>query len=135
MILYPLLDKVLQPDDENLTKEEIKRLQGSVYFSLPMVALVLIDTVFFFSALIYLQENYEKLNVFKVIGAIISIGIVTAGTLNISHELIHRETVFERILGKINLCRLLFGHYPIAHINHHHKYVGSDLDPVCSPIN
>lgn len=43
--------------------------------------------------------------------------------INIAHELIHKQNLFEKTLGKILLISVFYGHFYIEHLYGHHKKV------------
>ncbi|MCP5084424.1 MAG: alkane 1-monooxygenase, partial [Alphaproteobacteria bacterium] len=51
------------------------------------------------------------------------------------HELIHRGSHFERLLGKWIFISMLFGHHTSAHLLVHHPYVATPFDPNSARLN
>lgn len=47
----------------------------------------------------------------------------------VAHELIHQSPRAHRLLGRLIYTSLLFGHHASAHLQVHHRHVGSDSDP------
>lgn len=50
-------------------------------------------------------------------------GIVNA------HELIHRKSTVQRLIGIWSLIIVNYGHFYVEHVRGHHKYVGTPRDP------
>lgn len=46
-----------------------------------------------------------------------------------AHELIHRRAFWQRLLGRMLLCTVLYDHFSIAHHRAHHRYVNGERDP------
>ena len=67
--------------------------------------------------------------------SIIALSFTIGGSFDASHELIHRNEKFCRIVGYLNLWFHQFTVYPIEHLYLHHKKVGSAEDPITSPKN
>lgn len=47
----------------------------------------------------------------------------------ISHELIHKAGTFSKALGTFHMIPLYYSHFTLHHLNTHHKWVGTPLDP------
>ena len=61
--------------------------------------------------------------VVTVVGASSGFSIITA------HELIHRRTPWERLLGRLLLCTVLYEHFYTEHLRGHHRRVATEDDP------
>jgi alkane 1-monooxygenase len=57
-----------------------------------------------------------------------------AGAINLSHELIHKEDPFERLVGILNLGKVFYQHWWIEHVYGHHRRVGTDKDPATARL-
>lgn len=53
----------------------------------------------------------------------------------VAHELIHRSSRLERVVGKWMFISHLFGHHVSAHLLVHHPFVGTDKDPNSARVN
>ncbi|MBT8459044.1 MAG: alkane 1-monooxygenase, partial [Boseongicola sp.] len=73
----------------------------------------------------------EHLTSVEKVGLFIGVGLMN-GTIGLvyAHELIHRNSAFERFLGDLQLGMVLYGHYRSEHLLVHHRYVGTPRDPV-----
>jgi alkane 1-monooxygenase len=68
---------------------------------------------------------------FGFMGLASGIGIMTGtGGITAAHELIHRRRRSERGLGLALLAMASYLHFRIQHVEGHHRYVGTDDDPV-----
>jgi hypothetical protein len=73
--------------------------------------------------------NSGLLDNFGRIGLLLSTGIYGAiFGIVIAHELIHRDSGFERFLGGLLLSTVSFGSFRIVHLVVHHRYVATPLD-------
>lgn len=61
--------------------------------------------------------------VLGVVGGNSGFSIITA------HELIHRKKPWERLLGRLLLCTVLYEHFYTEHLRGHHRRVGTEEDP------
>lgn len=46
-----------------------------------------------------------------------------------AHELIHRRAAWQRLLGRMLLCTVLYDHFTVSHRRLHHRHVNGDQDP------
>jgi alkane 1-monooxygenase len=67
--------------------------------------------------------SFDAIITFTVVGGSSGFSIVTA------HELIHRRKRWERNLGRLLLCTVLYEHFFTEHIRGHHARVGTPDDP------
>ena len=58
----------------------------------------------------------------------------TTGTvgITIAHELVHRKSRFERVLGAVLLATVCYMHWGIEHLAGHHRFVATPRDPASS---
>lgn len=104
----------------------------SVDDSLPevLLALCVLAQLISISSLVY----GIHLNIIKdyfIISAALSTG-ASSGTLAIvvAHELIHRKNQIWNFMGRLLLFTVFNPYFFIHHLKIHHKYVGTDRDPV-----
>jgi alkane 1-monooxygenase len=66
----------------------------------------------------------------EAVGTTVSIGL-TAGAIGMTfaHELIHRPSRLERLLGDVLLVSVTYPHFAIEHVHGHHRHVGTPRDP------
>lgn len=77
-----------------------------------------------------------RLTDLEVVGATLSMGI-TAGAIGatVAHELIHRRSLQERLLGHLLLGTIGYLHFAVNHIHGHHRWVATPLDPATARLN
>lgn len=66
---------------------------------------------------------------------VVTLLFTLTASIDASHELIHRPQWGFKVLGFINMAVFQFTVYPIEHLYLHHKYVGTEKDPITSPKN
>jgi alkane 1-monooxygenase len=66
----------------------------------------------------------------EAVGTTLSMGL-TAGAIGMTfaHELIHRPSRLERLLGDVLLASVTYPHFAIEHVHGHHLHVGTPRDP------
>ncbi|MBW2382768.1 MAG: fatty acid desaturase [Deltaproteobacteria bacterium] len=67
--------------------------------------------------------SVDMLMIFVVVGGNSGFSIITA------HELIHRKTGWEQLLGRLLLCTVMYEHFYTEHLRGHHVRVGTPEDP------
>lgn len=95
-----------------------------------LLILCVIAQILSLSSLIYGVAS-NLIRDFWIISAILSTGI-SSGTLAIvvAHELIHRKGRLWNLAGRLLLFSVFNPYFYIHHLRIHHKYVGTDSDPV-----
>lgn len=69
-------------------------------------------------------------SVVEAIGTTLSVGAVTGAIgITIAHELVHRRKRWQRLLGEGLLVLVSFGHFAVAHVHGHHRWVSTLRDP------
>jgi alkane 1-monooxygenase len=78
----------------------------------------------------------DHLNVLEQILLFFGVGVIS-GTIgiNYSHELMHQKSKAERWLGDLLLATVLYSHFRSEHLLVHHRYVGTNRDPVTARYN
>ena len=93
---------------------------------LPIIA---IPTQILVLAIGVAHSNNLGMGPLGVIGWLLSVGLFSAlFGITASHELIHRRSKFDRMLGGVLLSTACFGCFKVVHIRLHHPYVGTDRD-------
>lgn len=72
---------------------------------------------------------YVPLQLLKLTGLLMSVGLIAAEGINVSHELLHRRRRFERFLAKVLLISVQYGHFTIEHAKGHHFRAATPMDP------
>lgn len=62
-------------------------------------------------------------------GLALYLGTLATSNINVSHELCHKNNLIDSFLGTATTSKNLYMHFPIHHLQTHHKYVATPLDP------
>jgi alkane 1-monooxygenase len=92
-----------------------------VYVLAALQLLIVFELVRLFSTLSIFSMDMAM--VVAVVGGTSGFSIITA------HELIHRRTPWERNLGRLLLCSVLYEHFYTEHLRGHHRRVATEEDP------
>jgi alkane 1-monooxygenase len=73
--------------------------------------------------------SWAELVVFAV-----AVGTVTGGIgITVAHELGHRASALDRLLSRVLLVMVCYGHFFVEHTRGHHVRVGTPADPATAP--
>lgn len=76
-----------------------------------------------------------ELSTVQALGLLLSVGVVTGGQgITIAHELGHRRSVVDRLLAKLLLTTVCYGHFHIEHNRGHHARVATPDDPATARL-
>ncbi len=130
--MIPLMD-VLIVDQSNPDSTQENMLLKDQYFKLLTWIYVPLQYCFMiFSA--YLVVHFP-LTVTEFIGFSLSIGLLTGGIgITLAHELMHKNSRTDQILGKALLVSVCYGHFFIEHVRGHHVHVATPKDPATSRL-
>ncbi len=133
-VMIPILEILLPHDTTNYEGEERKEKAKSklfdwmLYLNVPIVFGLLGYTLWDISNNTYATYEY--------VGLAISIGIVLGTNgINVAHELGHRQSSWERYLGKLLLLPSHYMHFYIEHNFGHHANAATKEDPATAQYN
>ncbi len=125
--LVPLLDLWVGTSTHNPSLEDTARLTADKRFRLiawPHVPLLVGLVIWGAWAM-----GQLPLSLVEQVGLTCSIGICTGGIgINLAHELIHKPTRHERLMGQILLMNVSYMHFYIEHLLGHHRHVATPQD-------
>mmetsp|Transcript_40690 Transcript_40690/g.46786 ORF Transcript_40690/g.46786 Transcript_40690/m.46786 type:complete len:390 (-) Transcript_40690:2980-4149(-) len=132
--LTPVLDHFLPVDYLNPSKEDQRKMHTQFKYKLPVHSSVFLEMAILFWG-IYVCVNHN-LTMFQLVGMIVSLGIIGAVSINISHELFHKtESKVDVLFGLAILAHLNYMHFYLEHLWGHHKNVATFEDPATSRYN
>lgn len=133
-VIIPILELLLPKVNEQYTKNQKDKRANNIFFDLLLylnLPIIYGGLIWGFSILISTPlASYEQ------VGLILSLGIfLGANGINVAHELGHRKSKLENIMGKALLLPALYMHFYIEHNYGHHRHVGTPEDPVTAKRN
>ena len=70
------------------------------------------------------------LSIADKVGLLVTVGLMGGFSINVAHELLHRNTAVERWLAKVTLAPLGYAHFVVEHVRGHHVLVATPEDAV-----
>ncbi|VEG91582.1 alkane 1-monooxygenase [Legionella spiritensis] len=130
--VVPFMDYWIKDTGNPSPSEEAKLLQDRYFklitlFYVPVQAGLLIFSV-------YIITHYDLLW-YEWLGFTLSVGLVTGGVgINLSHELMHKNTPLQQFLSKALLSMVCYGHFIIEHVRGHHVRVATPEDAASAQL-
>lgn len=88
-----------------------------------------------FGVIIY-ATRADHLGGWELAGLAFGMGVLSGTVgINYSHELMHQKSKVERWLADLLLASVLYCHFRSEHLQVHHRYVGTNRDPVTARYN
>jgi alkane 1-monooxygenase len=78
--------------------------------------------------------KYGDISILEGVGITLTTGLLGGAAFNVSHELLHRRGLIDRILAKILLIGMLYPGFYYEHKRWHHKWVATKYDPSSAPL-
>jgi alkane 1-monooxygenase len=131
--LVPLLEMAFQPDAKNLDERERELAANDKYFDFLLYLMLPIQWGFLFYFFFTISETTATLD---LAGKIVSMGIMCGVIgINLGHELGHRLSKVEQLIGEVLLLSSLENHFLPYHNRGHHHNVGTPNDPATARKN
>lgn len=125
--MIPLIEFILKNDERNLSEFEESLAKKNIAYDLVLYVSVALHLALLSLFLFSLEDG--ALQIYEVVGRVLSMGLVTTFAINLAHELGHRQTRAEQFLSKLMLLTTLMMHFFIEHNRGHHKNVATFEDP------
>lgn len=90
---------------------------GDSWFRVPLLAWAAVH----FALLIWMLQKATTLAWWEVLWLGFATGLVTSVSIAVAHELLHKLERTDRTVASLLLSSLLFGHYRVAHLEHHRR--------------
>jgi len=127
-IAVPILDYIVGSDTSNPPEEIVPQLESDPHYR--RILICAIPAHFFtVTCAAWLIGNYD-LNLFVFIAFSMIIGVYGGLSINIAHEIGHKNTKLERLLSRIVLALSGYGHFCSDHNMGHHRDVATPEDHV-----
>ena len=132
-VILPLLEIILPPRVENLTREEEGALTTRRFFD--WLLYLNLPIVYGLCGFLAYRYGFTELTTFELVGMTLSVGIVlgTCG-INVAHELGHRESGIDQFLARMLLAPTMYTHFTMEHNFGHHKHVATRDDPATARL-
>lgn len=134
-VLVPIVDVLLGKDPVNPEEKDEPKLKNENFYRyltlscLPLYALCIVTTA-------YLFLTWPELSLVGQVGYVLSMGVVGGIiAINVSHELIHKNTKLEQISGGLLVSLVSYATFKIEHIYGHHVNVSTPEDASSSRYN
>lgn len=130
----PIAELLLPTDEKNYDAAAVENRLQNKFFD----AFLYLNVPIVYGCLAYVMYLIvtKNLSLFEIVGLILSLGVILgANGINVAHELGHRKTFFEKILGKLLLIPSHYTHFYIEHNHGHHLHVSTPNDPSTAKYN
>ncbi|MFK7886901.1 MAG: alkane 1-monooxygenase [Gammaproteobacteria bacterium] len=126
--LIPILDRLVGKDPVNLQTANFETLSEDRYYRrLTYLCVPVMIASLWFGA--WGMANFDLLGPIGLLGWALSHGAIgSALGFNAAHELIHKNTRHERLLGDLLLAMVCYSGFRIEHLRGHHLHVSTPRD-------
>lgn len=131
--LVPLLEMAFKPDARNMDENERTLAASDKYYDYLLYLMLPIQWGFL---IYFLFTISSTVNTIELAGRIVSMGIMCGVIgINLGHELGHRLSRVEQLIGEALLLSSLENHFLPYHNRGHHHNVGTPSDPATARKN
>ena len=131
--LLPILDLAMGDDWTNPTKAQIKDRRLANRFRLPLYTWCAVEALGTLSIYNLVFSTTSKLSRGNRLALLATLALFNgAFGITISHELLHKQSVFEKSLGYFLLTNVNYVHWGEEHLSGHHETVATPEDPATS---
>ena len=127
-VVLPLLDAACGRRAQSSSPQEIRRLESSAFFRLLLRAWVPLQLgLIGWGAWLVGSGGVAG---FDALLFTLSVGLATGGVgITIAHELGHKRAALDRLLSRLLLVTVCYGHFTVEHNRGHHVRVATREDP------
>jgi len=134
--LLPVLDLFVPEDWTNPLPEDQKKYKNDSRFRLPLYLWTAAELLTTYKAVAVLSNPTSSLGIWEKLGILASLALFNGGVgINASHELVHKDSLFENICANALLVNCNYVHWGFEHTEGHHKNVATPEDPATSRLN
>ncbi len=131
-LVVPLLDWLMGEDRSNPPECAVPALDADMYYRWITYAMVpVLWGAFVFSVWFVARHD---LPLHGWVAMVFIMGSVGGFSINLGHELGHKNTTLERWLAKLILAPTGYGHFTVEHNRGHHRDVATPADPASSRL-
>jgi alkane 1-monooxygenase len=132
-LIVPLLELVLKPNPSNFDNYEKELAANDSFYDWLLYAMLPIQ---WFFIIFFLQHISTWGNSTEFYGRLVSMGAMCGIIgINVGHELGHRMSKWEQLIGEALLFTSLENHFLPYHNRGHHTHVGTPSDPATARKN
>lgn len=124
--VLPLIDAVVGEDHANLSDEVLNAISKDRFYAFAVYAVIPIGYVVFISVLTFVVR--QDISVWAALPFVIGTGTLSGSMINIGHELGHKTDPADRLMAKLALGAVGYGHFTAEHNLGHHKNVSTPED-------
>ena len=129
-LFVPLLDWLTGEDQSNPPESAVPALDRDLYYrAITWLMVPVLWAAFVFS--VWFAASHD-LPLHGWVAMVFILGSVGGFSINLGHELGHKNNRFERWLAKIILAPTGYGHFTVEHNRGHHRDVATAADPASS---
>ena len=129
-LVVPLLDWLMGEDRSNPPESAVPALDADMYYRwITFATLPVLWGAFVFGAWFAARHD---LPLHGWVAMVFIMGSVGGFSINLGHELGHKNTALERWLAKLVLAPTGYGHFTVEHNRGHHRDVATPADPASS---
>ena len=129
-LFVPLLDWLLGEDQSNPPESAVPALEADLYYrAITYVMVPVLWAAFVFGAWFAASHDLPP---HGWVAMVFILGSVGGFSINVGHELGHKNNALERWLAKLILAPTAYGHFTIEHNRGHHMDVATARDPASS---
>lgn len=126
-LVMPMVDFFAGEDRSNPPESAVEALEEARYYRYITYAIVpVLWSTYIFAAWFVIRYDLPW---YGVLAVILTSGSAGGYSINVGHELGHKQTTYERWLAKIILAPTGYGHFTIEHNRGHHLAVATPGDP------
>ena len=129
-LIIPALDLLFGTDKTNPPENAVSPLEADNYYKALVVAFVPIQ--FFVTIWGAWIVGTQALAWYEYLGVILGVGLLNGIAIVVAHELGHKNAGWERLLAKVALAPVAYGHFAVEHNRGHHLRVATPEDPASS---
>jgi alkane 1-monooxygenase len=131
IVVIGLLDFAVGRDRRNPAPEATSALEEARLYSWILYVCAAADL----ALIVWGASVVDTLSPVQAAGLMLSVGFVTgAQGITIAHELGHRRSALERLLARVLLTAVGYGHFYIEHNRGHHARVATPDDPASARV-
>ncbi|HZN86459.1 MAG TPA: alkane 1-monooxygenase [Burkholderiales bacterium] len=127
-VVVPLLDRLVGRSAQASGAEEARRLEGNAFFRFVLHAWIPLQLgLIGWGAWLVGTGGVTG---FDAVLFALSVGLATGGAgITIAHELGHKRAPLDRLLSRVLLVTVSYGHFTVEHNRGHHVRVATPEDP------